>query len=136
LVGLHAGNYILPLQVRSHIEVSAAVVGIEKLVTNYRISCVAASLESPHLNSGNIISIEIFTNVGNNHTTKVSGNKLPCIFEAISRILSGNSCNRHSLVVTCSQPQVFRGVYIDCAKSGCHLGISPNTLAVVLAIAR
>ena len=121
---------------RSHIDVSAAVVGIEKLVTNYLISCFAASLESPHLNSGNIISMEIFINVGNNHTTKVSGTKLPCIFEAISRILLGNSCNRRSLVVTCWQPQLFRGVYIDCAKTGCHVGISPNTLAVVLAIAR
>ena len=121
---------------RSHIDVSAAVVGIEKLVTNYRISCFAASLESPHLNSGNIISMEIFINVGNNHTTKVSGTKLPCIFEAISRILLGNSCNRRSLVVTCWQPQLFRGVYIDCAKTGCHVGISPNTLVVVLAIAR
>ena len=121
---------------RSHIDVSAAVVGIEKLVTNYRISCFAASLESPHLNSGNIISMEIFINVGNNHTTKVSGTKLPCIFEAISGIMSGNSCNLHSLVVTCWQPQVFRGVYIDCAKSGCHLGVSHITLAVVLAIAR
>ena len=121
---------------RSHIDVSAAVVGIEKFVTNYRISCFAASLESPHLNSGNIISMEIFINVGNNHTTKVSGTKLPCIFEAISRILLGNSCNRRSLVVTCWQPQLFRGVYIDCAKSGCHLGVSHITLAVVLAIAR
>ena len=121
---------------RSHIDVSAAVVGIEKLVTNYRISCFAASLESPHLNSGTIISMEIFINVGNNHTTKVSGTKLPCIFEAISRILLANSCNRRSLVVTCWQPQLFRGVYIDCAKTGCHVGISPNTLAVVLAIAR
>jgi len=112
LVGLHAGNYILPLQVRSHIDVSAAVVGIDKLVTNYRISCFAASLESPHLISGDIISIEIFINIGNNHTTKVSGDKLPCIFEAISSIMSGNSRNHHSLVVTCWQPQVLRGLYI------------------------
>ena len=98
------------LQARSHIDVAAAVVGIETLLTNYRSSCRAASLESRHLISGNINSIKVRRNASHKHTTIFAANKLHRTFEAISCIMSGNSCNRQSLVVTCWQPQVFRGV--------------------------